>query len=194
MASSPWGMPGILATPRGFASGGIVTRFVVQSLGRMPAGQETERTVAVMIRLALAGALDARVLEWARTGVAPGRCAPAADRCRARALCRWIARTGRYVPDPRHAELLTHPGELAAQWGRWGYFVGDCDDFAILAAAGALAVGLHVRYVVLDWPGVLPGGHVFAEVWDGGRWQACDPAFPGAANGHRGRRREWSVG
>lgn len=109
------------------------------------------------------------------------------------ALYYEIARTVRYVRDPRHTEFVEHPAVMLAQRA------GDCDDQAaglgtgakVLARQAAANVGLamaagaignRVQFTAVGFkPPMRPGAqglsHVFVRVRDprSGEWAVVDP-------------------
>jgi transglutaminase-like putative cysteine protease len=74
---------------------------------------------------------------------------------------RYIRQLWRIVPDPPDAEYIRAPELQLKEGAINGFFQGDCDDSAVLAAA-LLAAG--------DWPAVLtairmPNESEYSHVW-----------------------------
>jgi transglutaminase superfamily protein len=110
-----------------------------------------------------------------------------------RAIFNWVAKHIRFVRDITGKETLRTPRETLTVLG------GDCDDMTMLLCALFGTIGNQVRIVTIssDPSPQHAFTHVFAEVLDGNRWVAADPARRGAAFG-RGperyyRRQEWPV-
>lgn len=125
-------------------------------------------TLREMTKLATQGARNNAIRARARD-LSPG--GPAAIR-------QWLIRRFRFVRDPQGVELLKSPSVMLQEWEIGGEATGDCDDAAILGAAVALASRYRVRWVVLGFHRGGPFGHVYAEVWDGQKWQNLDVTRP----------------
>lgn len=110
-----------------------------------------------------------------------------------RAIFNWVAKNIRFVRDITGKETLRTPRETLTVMG------GDCDDMTMLLCALFATTGNQVRIVTIssDPSPQHAFTHVFAEVLDGNKWVAADPARRGAAFG-RGperfyRRQVWPV-
>lgn len=151
-------------------------RRVELSSWNPPGDLGTYRTLGVMGRYANRALEDPLLVELAQriirdvgTQDEPGKI---------RALRGWLDRATRFLDDPLGVELIRTPRRLILTAYQLGYFEGDCDDVAVLAAALGKAVGLPARYVVV---GFEPGGpfrHVYAELWDGQEWRELDVTRP----------------
>jgi transglutaminase-like putative cysteine protease len=76
--------------------------------------------------------------------------------------------------------LLHDPAAAIRQIQQTGFFAGDCDDIALVAAALGLAVGLEARYVLIALRPSDPWHHILTELRGGSRepWIAIDPSRP----------------
>lgn len=125
-------------------------------------------TLRAMAKLSKRGART-REIRTRALDLAPGGAA---------AIRQWLIRRFRFVRDPEGVELLKSPSVMLQEWEHEGEASGDCDDAAILAAALAIAMGCKVRWVVLGFHRAGPFGHVYAEAWDGRKWQDFDVTRP----------------
>lgn len=87
------------------------------------------------------------------------------------AICRWVQQNIQFVRDIRGVETLTPPAYLIE------VRAGDCDDQAMLVAALAESIGLPSR-LVAGGPRNNYAVHVWAEIYAGGRWIACETTEP----------------
>lgn len=80
-------------------------------------------------------------------------------------LAGFLSRSVQFQRDPDGVEYVRDPLVMLGEYKATGRTHGDCDDVACLAATIALALGLHVRLVVLKFAGpASPYLHVYAEV------------------------------
>ena len=107
----------------------------------------TEQTIEKMIELARQGANNPGIREAAERAVMLARVAPKDYRGELRAIHDYVKANVRYTLDPRGKEQLAHPNETL-----FVKRLGDCDDFSILIAAmaGALGHGAIFRAVKAD--------------------------------------------
>jgi transglutaminase-like putative cysteine protease len=80
-----------------------------------------------------------------------------------------------FIRDPSGIELLHTPNYMIGQIEKKFYFQADCDDFSILAASMAKAVGMQATFVVYAFP--QSGGeyaHVFAIAKVTDKWYPFD--------------------
>lgn len=113
-----------------------------------------EATLALMDRHALEGARDPLVAAWAVRAVSGCR---KDARCSAARLLEAVRRLA-WTPDPKGLERVAN--------ARWTLEVGggDCDDLAVLFAAGAVAVGQRVAWILgSTWANTVPS-HVLPAV------------------------------
>lgn len=86
------------------------------------------------------------------------------------ALYRWVRDHIRYRNDPHGLEWLQSPTRTLNERA------GDCDDMAILLAAGAVTLGRAVRFrIMARRPGRWQ--HVWVEANAAGRWIPLDPVI-----------------
>jgi hypothetical protein len=86
------------------------------------------------------------------------------------ALYQWVRDHIRYRSDPHGLEWVQSPMRTLEEQA------GDCDDMAVLLAAGATALGFKTRYRIMARK---PGRwqHVWAEAFALGRWVPLDPVL-----------------
>jgi transglutaminase-like putative cysteine protease len=140
----------------------------------LPSGdQGTRLTVAVMQRLADEGSRDPMVRQ-AVIGVI--RAAGVGDHNvlgQVQAWFLWVRDHIAFVNDPVNTELLQTPRVTLTNGG------GDCDDRAILLAAGLKAFGVPAQFKVVAVNPQRPSvfSHVYVQAFVHGRWVALDPTY-----------------
>lgn len=91
----------------------------------------------------------------------------------------YLVRRVRFVADPLGPELLQDPVLMLEDAEREGAAMGDCDDFATLAASLGGAIGIPARFVVVGFSGPdAPYEHVWTELFDGSQWHELDVTRP----------------
>lgn len=109
----------------------------------------TRETVAVMQRLAVAGASRPDTRNLTEKAL---RAAGVAQRDRAaesRALAAWVRNHLHYIPDGLTVETLRTVERMAADIAQTGRTFGDCDDASILLAAMLMTIGHAPAFQVL---------------------------------------------
>jgi len=99
-------------------------------------------------------------------------------------IAEWVRPRLRFVRDPYGLETLHTPLYMLNRIHTDGMFEADCDDYAILSAALAKAVGLRTKFTVLGFIDAKhPFTHVYAMAETPNGWQPFDVNFgvpPGA--------------
>ena len=102
----------------------------------------------------------------------------------ANAIAEWVRPRLRFVRDPYGIETLHTPLFMLERIHTRGMFEADCDDYAILSASLAKAVGLRTKFVVLGFfDKQSPFSHVYAMAQTQQGWVPFDVSFglpPGA--------------
>lgn len=158
-----------------------VSGAIPSELVSIPAGVAgTRATLALMARIADAGARDVTVREAAirilRSSNAPAH-NPLAE---LRAIFEWVRDHIRYTRDPLNLETLQTPARTLA----WS--AGDCDDMATLLVALARTVDIPARFVfrsIGTGPRRAGFNHVYVVANVGGRTVAMDPIYRGTPFG-----------
>lgn len=92
----------------------------------------------------------------------------------AAALLGWLRERYRYLQDPVEVELVRDPRYLLRQIERQGFFMGDCDDAAVLLATLLETAGYPTRFIVQGESGE-SFSHVLVETeLRPGQWVAAD--------------------
>lgn len=89
------------------------------------------------------------------------------------ALLGWVRNHYRYLQDPVEVELVHDPRYLLRQIESHGYFMGDCDDAAVLLATLLETAGYPTRFLVQGKTGE-SFSHVLVEVDLSGTWTPID--------------------
>jgi transglutaminase-like putative cysteine protease len=142
-----------------------------------PAG--TRQTVAIMRRLARAGARDLAVRTAAISAVKRAGIRPMDYRGELDAIFRFVRDEVRYTRDPVSVEVLQTPVATLKR------LAGDCDDKSVLLAAMIESIG-HPSQLAFRVIGTRPGGnysHVYVVAKLGGRLIPLDPTPAGAKLG-----------
>lgn len=134
-------------------------------LGRLVSIPDSDQGTAITL-----DAMRRLARERAKTSVASNMAL--AIECNARrtrgvinGLSGFLSRAVTFQLDPEGVEYVRDPLVMLGEYKATGRTHGDCDDVACLAATIALALGLHVRLVVLKFAGPQsPYLHVYTEV------------------------------
>ncbi len=84
-------------------------------------------------------------------------------------LLRWVKQNVDYRRDPYNVELVQDV------WATLDRRRGDCDDMALLFAAGAEILGAPARFVTISTRQNKQPSHVYVEVYVDGQWTSVDP-------------------
>ncbi len=84
-------------------------------------------------------------------------------------LLRWVKQNVDYRRDPYNVELVQDV------WATLDRKRGDCDDMALLFAAGAEVLGAPARFVTVSTRPNKQPSHVYTEVNVDGQWTSVDP-------------------
>jgi len=140
------------------------------------------QTLKIMKRIVNEAMRDIPVLDTAKTII---RSVGGKDRsAQAVAIAEWVRPRLRFVRDPYGIETLHTPLFMLSRINTVGMYEADCDDYAILSAALAKAVGLRTKFVVLGFHSAEhPFTHVYAMAETPQGWVPFDVSFglpPGA--------------
>jgi transglutaminase-like putative cysteine protease len=75
-----------------------------------------------------------------------------------------------YQADPRGAEYVRSPVRMLAEYCKYGYSRGDCDDITLLGASLFNALGIPVRILAVKLRDSDAYNHVLLQVNVRGRW------------------------
>jgi transglutaminase-like putative cysteine protease len=75
-----------------------------------------------------------------------------------------------YQADPRGAEYVRSPVRMIAEYCKYGYSRGDCDDITLLGASLFNALGIPVRILAVKLDGSDLYNHVLLQANVRGRW------------------------
>lgn len=96
----------------------------------------------------------------------------------AQAIAGYMASSLRFVRDPWGVELIHTPEFMIERIHRNGMYEADCDDYAILSAALAKAIGLRTKFVILGFAGSSgPWSHVYTIAETPQGWVPFDVSF-----------------
>ena len=106
-------------------------------------------TLRIMKRIVLESMRDVSVLDAAKTII---RGVGGKDRrAQSQAIGAWVRSSLRFVRDPYGIETVHTPLFMLERIRTQGLFEADCDDYAVLSAALAKAVGLRTKFVILGF-------------------------------------------
>lgn len=149
----------------------------------MPQGDRgAYSTLRIMKRIVHESMRDPVVLDAAKTVI---RSAGGKNREeQARHIAGWVAQSIRFVRDPYGIETIHTPRYMLDRIKTQGMFEADCDDYAVLSAALAKAVGLRTKFVIMGFLSKrAPWSHVYTMAQTPGGWYPFDVSFglpPGA--------------
>lgn len=157
----------------------------------LPGGEAgTRKTVAAMQRLAVEGSRDP-VVRQAVIGVLQRSAAPHDVPAQAAAWFRYVKNGIYFLHDPANTEWL-QSARVTLQCG-----AGDCDDRAILLAAGLKSFGVPTQFKIVAADPQRPNtfSHVYLESFLNNRWVAMDPTYTQNTLGDEPaqRFRTWTV-
>lgn len=98
--------------------------------------------------------------------------------CQLITLRAWLQSRYRFVRDPYGVELVHGPEYQLAMIDRQGFFEGDCDDAAVLAAALSAALGFRTRFRLLGFYNLRIWSHIYAEALGPNGWFEFDITRP----------------
>lgn len=102
----------------------------------------------------------------------------------ARHIAGWVSQSIRFVRDPYGIETIHTPRYMLDRIKTQGMFEADCDDYAVLSAALAKAVGLRTKFVIMGFLSKgAPWSHVYTMAETPRGWYPFDVSFgipPGA--------------
>lgn len=149
------------------------------------------RTVANMQRLVDEGSRNPEVREAVIRAIHQSTLAPHDFVSQVEAWFRFVRDRVRFVHDPTSSEWLQTPHYTLR------VMAGDCDDRAMLLAAGLRSIGVPAEFKVVAANPLRPRSfsHVYVVANMGGRKVALDPTYPNNRLGSEPRRisRTWMV-
>lgn len=133
-------------------------------------------TLRIMKRIVLEAMRDPTVLDSAKTVI---RSAGGKNREeQARHIAGWISQSLRFVRDPYGIETIHTPRYMLDRIKAVGMFEADCDDYAVLSASLAKAVGLRTKFVILGFlQKGAPWSHVYTMAQTPRGWYPFDVSF-----------------
>lgn len=135
-------------------------------------------TIEEMKKEAISGSFDFSIISFARNLLVQNSVNPRSNEEIANVVFWWIKENIRFVHDPYLAELIQSPAKTLQ------LRAGDCDDFAILFATLAMAVGVPIRFVSVGTETAEYYSHIYTEVEiEPSSWLAYDPSIPEAIPG-----------
>jgi transglutaminase-like putative cysteine protease len=94
------------------------------------------------------------------------------------AIGAWVRSSLRFVRDPYGVETIHTPLFMLDRIRTFGMFEADCDDYAVLSASLAKAVGLRTKFVVLGFLDKgAPWAHVYTMAQTPHGWYPFDHTF-----------------
>lgn len=133
-------------------------------------------TLRIMKRLVHEAMKDVPVLDKAKEVIRP---AGGKDRrAQAHEIGSWMKSSLRFVRDPYGVETIHTPLFMLDRIRQAGMFEADCDDYAVLSASLAKAVGLRTKFVILGFLDKgAPWSHVYTIAETPGGWFPFDHTF-----------------
>jgi len=133
-------------------------------------------TLRIMKRLVFESMKDVPVLDQAKSII---RSVGGKDRReQARVIAEWMEQSMRFVRDPYGVETIHTPLFMLERIRLNGAFEADCDDYAVLAASMAKAVGLRTKFVILGFLSKdAPWAHVYTIAETSHGWVPFDHRF-----------------
>lgn len=96
----------------------------------------------------------------------------------AQAIQEWMTDHVNFCRDPYGIETIHTPLFMLSRIREQGMFEADCDDYAVLSAALAKAVGMRTKFVVLGFFGKkVPYAHVYTMAQTEEGWMPFDRSF-----------------
>src|SRR3990172_12510042 len=117
-------------------------------------------TLRIIKRIVIESMKDIPVLDTAKRII---RVAGGKDRsAQARMVGEWMRSSLQFVRDPYGIETIHTPLFMLERIRTRGLFEADCDDYAVLSASLAKAIGLRTKFVIL---GFMQKGAPWAHVY-----------------------------
>lgn len=133
-------------------------------------------TLRIMKRLVHEAMKDIPVLDTAKTIIRDVGGKNRAEQ--ARVIGEWMEQSLRFVRDPYGIETIHTPLFMLDRIRRNSVFEADCDDYAVLSASLAKAVGLRTKFVILGFlTKGAPWSHVYTIVETPQGWFPFDKVF-----------------
>jgi transglutaminase-like putative cysteine protease len=99
-------------------------------------------------------------------------------RAQSHAIGSWVRSSLRFVRDPYGVETIHTPLFMLDRIHSVGLFEADCDDYAVLSASLAKAVGLRTKFIILGFVSKgAPWAHVYTIAETPQGWVSFDHTF-----------------
>ena len=143
------------------------------TLEDIPAGSITRETISRMYSFINRAKTDAKFISLVHKVINASVGHRAKDYfAEVSAWLTFVKKTITYRRDPSGVELVRDV------WNQLSELVGDCDDMAVLSAAGFEVLGAPSRLVVISTRPSKEPSHVYVQVYVNGRWLGADAIVP----------------